>query len=131
MKVAVAIISDAQHRILITQRPLHASHGGFWEFPGGKLELNESAENALIRELREEVGIEVEQYQFLGEVKHQYSEKLVHLIVFHVTKFSGNPSCLEGQLNMTWIDKSHINHNDFPEANHKVFDLIPDAAIPL
>ena len=48
IKVAVAVIVDEQQRILVTQRPLHAPHGGYWEFPGGKLEAHELPEHALI-----------------------------------------------------------------------------------
>ena len=125
MKVAVAIITDAQNRILITQRPLHVSHGGYWEFPGGKLEDNELAEHALIREIREEVGLEVLQYQLLGQIYHQYPDKTVQLIIFHVTQFTGTPSCLEGQLDLCWIENEKLNPEVFPEANRGIFDLIP------
>lgn len=126
IKVAVAIIVDEQQRILVTQRPLHAPHGGYWEFPGGKLEAQELPEHALIREVREEVGLTILSHQFLGEINHQYSEKKVQLIIFLVTQFSGIPECIEGQLGMKWLKKSEFNPKDFPEANHKVIQLIPD-----
>lgn len=124
MKVAVALITDTQNRVLITQRPHHTSHGGFWEFPGGKLEINETAENALIREIREELGIEVLQYERIGEINHQYPKHYVQLIIFRVTQYSGLPSCLEGQLNMRWVEKDQINHEEFPEANRSIVDLM-------
>lgn len=124
MKVAVAVIVDDKQRILITQRPLHATHGGSWEFPGGKLEPEELAEDALIRELKEEVGIEVNEYQLLGYVNYDYPDKSVQLIIFMVTRFTGMPLCLEGQLNMKWVKKEELKVDDFPEANHAVFDLI-------
>jgi 8-oxo-dGTP diphosphatase len=125
IKVAVAIIVDEQQRILVTQRPLHASHGGYWEFPGGKLEANELAEQALIREIKEEVGLDVLQHEFLGEVQHQYAERSVHLLIFLVRKFSGNPICIEGQLAMKWIRQDELNPDEFPEANREVMQLIP------
>lgn len=124
MKVAIAVIFDEQQRILITQRPHHVPHGGYWEFPGGKLEANELAEQALIREVREEIGLEIQQYQFLGEINHQYADKSVQLIIFQVTQFNGIPSCLEGQLDMKWVDKDNLNLEEFPEANHGILDLI-------
>lgn len=124
MKVAVAVISDNQQRILITQRPFHVPHGGYWEFPGGKLEENELAEHALIREIKEEVGLDVHQYQFLGQINHQYPDRSVQLLIFHITQFSGEAACLEGQLNMKWVERENLNLNDFPEANHGIFDLI-------
>lgn len=124
MKVAVAIISDEQQRILITQRPLHVPHGGFWEFPGGKLEAQELPEHALVREVREEVGLELVRYDFLGQINHQYTDREVELFVFHVTQFYGNASCLEGQLNMNWVHLSDLNPQDFPEANHAIIKLL-------
>lgn len=126
MKVAVAIIVDEQQRILITQRPFHVPHGGSWEFPGGKLEYNETPESALIREIKEEVGLDVLKYQHLGVIHHQYLDKSVQLIVFIVTRFTGVPDSLEGQLNLQWVDKANLKPEDFPEANHKIFDLIPE-----
>lgn len=126
MKVAVAIIVDDQQRILITQRPSHVPHGGFWEFPGGKLEDNETSESALIREIKEEVGLDVLKYQYLGIIHHQYPGKSVELIVFMVTHFTGKPARLEGQLNLQWVDKASLKPEDFPQANHKIFDLIPE-----
>ncbi|MDR3501630.1 MAG: 8-oxo-dGTP diphosphatase MutT [Legionella sp.] len=125
MKVAVAIIIDEQQRILVTQRPLHASHGGYWEFPGGKLEANELAEQALIREIKEEVGLDVLKHEFLGEVHHQYAERSVQLFIFLVTQFSGRPICIEGQLAMKWVRLSELNPDEFPEANREVMQLIP------
>ncbi|WP_058535891.1 8-oxo-dGTP diphosphatase MutT [Legionella saoudiensis] len=125
MQVAVAVIVDEQQRILVTQRPLHASHGGYWEFPGGKLEANELAEQALIREIKEEVGLDVLKHEFLGEVHHQYAERSVQLFIFLVTQFSGSPFCIEGQLAMKWIHRDELNPDEFPEANREVMQLIP------
>lgn len=125
IQVAVAVIVDEEQRILITQRPLHAPHGGCWEFPGGKLEINELPEHALIREVREEVGLEVQDYRFLGEVNHQYSDKSVQLLIFLVTEFLGKPQCIEGQLAMQWVKHNELNPDLFPEANRHVIALIP------
>lgn len=125
IKVAVAIILDEQQRVLITQRPLHVPHGGYWEFPGGKLETNELAEHALIREVKEEIGLDVLKYQFLGEVNHQYVDKSVQLLIFLVTQFLGNPLCIEGQLAMRWVRVEQLNPDEFPEANREVIQLIP------
>lgn len=122
--VALAVIVDEQQRILITQRSLHVPHGGCWEFPGGKLEVDESSESALIREVKEELGLDVSQYQFLGEVHHQYSDKILKFIIFLVTHFSGNPLCLEGQLAMKWIHLNELNPSDFPEANCQVINIV-------
>lgn len=124
MKVAVAIITDSDNRVLITQRPAHASHGGLWEFPGGKLQPNESAEDALVREINEEVGLKIKKWQHLGDIKHQYPDKAIHLIVFLVTQFSGLPTCLEGQLDMQWVDVDNLQQSNFPAANHGIFKML-------
>lgn len=125
MKVAVALITDEYHRLLVTQRPFHVPHGGCWEFPGGKLETTELAEEALIREVKEEVGLDIHQFISLGEINYQYPDKFVQLIIFHVTQFTGKPSCLEGQLDIKWVRKEELRPEDFPEANHRIFDMIP------
>jgi 8-oxo-dGTP diphosphatase len=103
---------------------MNLSHGGCWEFPGGKLETNESSESALVREVKEEIGLEVHQYQLLGEVNHQYSDKTVRLIIFLVTQFTGKPLCLEGQLAMKWIKRHELHPEDFPEANREIITMV-------
>lgn len=124
LNVAVAVIVDEQQRILIAQRPMHQSHGGCWEFPGGKLEPNESSESALVREVKEEIGLEVHEYQFLGEINHQYSDKTVRLIVFLVTQFSGKPLCLEGQLAIKWTKRQELHLQNFPAANCEIITMV-------
>ncbi|AWN74391.1 8-oxo-dGTP diphosphatase MutT [Legionella anisa] len=124
ISVAVAVIVDEQQRILITQRPFHLPHGGCWEFPGGKLEVNEPPEAALIREIKEEIGIEVQHYKLLGEVKHQYSDKSVKLIIFLVSQYIGEPLCLEGQLAMKWVYQHELISEHFPEANREVIAMV-------
>ena len=129
VKVAVGVVFDSERRILITQRPLHVSHGGFWEFPGGKLEQDELAEHALIREIKEELGIDIHECQHMGDVHHTYPDKSVQLIVFKVTHFTGTPKCNEGQLDMKWSTINELSSNDFPEANHAILDMIVDQQV--
>lgn len=124
ISVAVAVIIDDKNRLLITQRPLHVPHGGYWEFPGGKLEKNETSKSALIREVKEEIGLEVHHCLLLGEVNHQYSDKSVKLIIFLVDQFSGTPLCLEGQLALKWVYFHELTSEQFPEANLQVISLV-------
>ena len=124
MKVAVAVITNAKGQVLITRRPQHATHSGFWEYPGGKLELNETAEQALIREIKEEIALEVEHYHYLGEVNHRYSESQVSLQVFHVDQIAGEAQCCEGQMDLRWVEFSALGHYDFPAANEQIIVLI-------
>ncbi|MDP1601671.1 MAG: 8-oxo-dGTP diphosphatase MutT [Legionella sp.] len=124
MKVAVAIITDAHGRILLTQRPLHAAHGGQWEFPGGKLEDEEEALAALKREVKEEVGLQVLDAEFLATIEHTYGIKKVTLLVYCVDKFQGTPLCLESQIDLRWVDLEELSDYEFPEANEKIIQLL-------
>ncbi|WP_058452332.1 8-oxo-dGTP diphosphatase MutT [Legionella maceachernii] len=124
VKVAVAVIYDDQHRVLITQRPLHAAHGGMWEFPGGKLEAEELPSSALIREVKEEVSIDILDYSFLEEITHDYGHKIVHLLVFNVKRFCGEAVKCESQLDLRWVAVNQLTNYSFPEANSKIIELI-------
>lgn len=124
MRVAVAVITDTKHRILITQRPIGTSHAGFWEFPGGKLEVGESAPSALCREVKEEVGIDVVAFKYLGEIPHTYPDYQVTLLIYHVPVYEGVATCIEAQMGMQWVDFKSLSHYTFPEANLEVIELI-------
>lgn len=121
MRVAVAVIFDETGRVLLTQRPQHADHGGQWEFPGGKLEPGEEAVDALIREVREEVGLEVLNAEFLTDVVHSYGPKQVLLHVYYVNRFKGLPRKLESQIDLCWANLNELDSFDFPAANQKIF----------
>ena len=97
--VAVGVIFDNQKadQILIAKRPQHLHQGGLWEFPGGKVSEDETVDQALERELLEELGITVIQSQPLMQVQHNYSDKQVFLDIWTVTQFSGEARGLEGQ----------------------------------
>lgn len=125
VKVAVALIYDEQQqRLLITRRPWDKSHGGCWEFPGGKLEANEDPKTALAREVQEEIGLEIMVSQHVGDVIHDYAEMQVHLIVFSVHQFLGEPVCRESQLDLRWVKLDELANYQFPEANLEIIKLI-------
>lgn len=114
--VAVAIIVDAKQRVLVALRPDHVHQGGLWEFPGGKLESGESVEDALKRELQEELGIDVEQAEAFRKIQHTYPDKTVVLDIWKVSSFSGEPVGLEGQP-VEWRSIDHLQPHHFPAAN--------------
>lgn len=89
-------------RYLAVQRPEGKSMAGFWEFPGGKVEAGESLAQALVRELREELGIIAMEYSPWREKIHQYPDLHVHLHFYRVTLFRGMPRARENQ-NMAWV----------------------------
>ncbi|MBA2652239.1 MAG: 8-oxo-dGTP diphosphatase MutT [Tatlockia sp.] len=124
MKVAVALILDEKQRVLITQRPAHASHGGFWEFPGGKLEAGELPSEALIREIKEEVGLDILDHSFLGSITHNYDTKTVDLLVFSVEKYRGDAYCRESQSDLRWVLVNELENYHFPEANKQIIELV-------
>ena len=124
MHVALAFITDPFDRILITRRSLDVDHGGMWEVPGGKLEPEETAADALKREVLEEVGLLIENHTFLGEVRHTYPEKSVCLHVFRVTQYTGHAHCSESQLDLRWVTREAFNTFEFPEAMPEVMKLV-------
>lgn len=117
MHVAVGIIRNTLGEILIAQRPKHTYKGGLWEFPGGKVETNETVFQALQRELKEELNIEVITAESWLQSQHDYSDRVVLLDVWSVTTFSGTPQGAEGQL-IRWVSHRELQQFQFPEGNH-------------
>lgn len=85
----VAAILEKNGKILLAQRPAHADQAGMWEFAGGKVEAGETQPEALIRELREELGIEAQPKQYVASHQREVSGRLIHLHAWHVPTFSG------------------------------------------
>ena len=117
--VVAGIIRDAESRILISRRAEHLHQGGLWEFPGGKVESGEEVYDALARELKEELGIKVEQAAFFQTISHDYPDKKVLLEFWEVSNFSGLAVGKEGQ-ECRWIDRSELEKYPFPDANKVV-----------
>ena len=117
--VAAAVIRAADDRILIAKRPLDKHQGGLWEFPGGKVEPDETVEAALGRELAEELGIVVTAARPLIQVRHDYPDKQVLLDVWQVTAFDGMPHGAEGQP-MAWVEPARLPEYSFPAANRPI-----------
>ena len=94
---AVAGIIWREGRLLAAQRPQGKAMAGYWEFPGGKMEKGESMEDALTRELREELGIAAKTVSHWKSLAHEYPHGSVLLHFLHVTSFTGDVQALEGQ----------------------------------
>ncbi|MFN1130609.1 pyrimidine (deoxy)nucleoside triphosphate diphosphatase [Lelliottia nimipressuralis] len=86
----VAAILEKDGKILLAQRPAQADQAGMWEFAGGKVEAGETQPEALIRELREELGIEALPVQYVASHQREVSGRLIHLHAWHVPSFSGD-----------------------------------------
>ena len=114
--VAVAVIYGDDGRILVARRPDDKHQGGFWEFPGGKVEPGETVQAALQRELHEELAIEVSAFKPLIRIRHDYPDKSVLLDTWKVSGITGDPRGIEGQP-IQWIAPEQLNTLQFPPAN--------------
>ena len=117
--VVAAVIRDAAQQILLALRPSAKHMGGLWEFPGGKCEVGESPQQALSRELQEELGIVIANPQPLIQVRHDYPDLHVLLDVYAVHEFSGTAHGAEGQ-EVRWVAPSALSDYQFPAANRSI-----------
>lgn len=104
--VAAAIEKDG--KFFCAQRPEGKSLGGFWEFPGGKLEEGESPEQALIREIKEELNSEIKIVSYINEASYDYDFGTVVMKTYHAKLISGNLELLEHQ-NSTWLSPHELS----------------------
>ena len=120
--VAVGVILKGQ-QVFLTQRLKEAHQGGKWEFPGGKVEAEETVTQALARELKEEVAIDVLTCQPLIIIEHDYGDKKVLLEVFVVDNFLHEPNAQEGQ-QQGWFSLNELSALNFPEANTAIIKAL-------
>ncbi len=118
LHVVAGVIRDARGRILLARRTEGRDLAGLWEFPGGKVEPGESAEAALVRELREELGIEARVGDALIRVPQRYPDKRLVLDVRHV-RFTGTPKGLDGQA-LAWAPPHTLASYPMPPADRPV-----------
>lgn len=125
--VVAAIIRGPDGRILLSQRPPHKHKGGCWEFPGGKVEPGEALDDALARELEEELGLHASACRPFMTIEHHYPELSVRLCFREVTAFEGRPVGREGQP-VQWFAPEELTALAFPEANQPVVKalVLPD-----
>ena len=121
--VAVGVLMDAEGRVLVARRAPDSHQGGLWEFPGGKVEAQESVGDALKRELEEELGIQVEASEPLMAIEHDYGDRQVRLDVYRVLHWQGEPRGLEGQP-LTWQFPADLKEWRFPDANTPILDRL-------
>jgi 8-oxo-dGTP diphosphatase len=122
VEVAVGVIRQ-NNKIYISKRADDLHQGGKWEFPGGKREANETIEQALARELSEEIGIQVTQQSQFMLIEHDYGDKKVCLDVRLVENFEGDPNHQEGQQSQ-WVDINDLDQFTFPDANKVIIDKL-------
>ncbi|MBT3217941.1 MAG: (deoxy)nucleoside triphosphate pyrophosphohydrolase [Proteobacteria bacterium] len=103
-------------RFLVTRRGPDAARANQWEFPGGKVEDGETDEAALVRELEEELAIEVDVQEFVAEVKHNYPELAIHLLLYRCNLAKGDPQLRE-HIELRWADLRDLARFDWAPAD--------------
>jgi len=110
-------------QLLITQRLADDTLGGYWEFPGGKVDPGEELKAALKRELREEVGVETEIGEEIHRIVHPYPDRDVRLYFFDAQIISGEPQKLE-VADLRWVRVEELMDFQFPEADRPLIDQL-------
>ncbi len=121
--VVVGVVFNSAGQVLVALRPAHKHMGGLWEFPGGKIETGETPEEALKRELFEEVGIEVQQAYPLLKYDYDYPQQTVSLDVWQVNQFAGEAQGREGQ-QINWISPKDLLNLPIPIANQTIVQTV-------
>jgi len=125
--VAAAALIDADGRVLIAERPSGKSMAGLWEFPGGKVEPGETPEAALIRELREELGIETRASCLapLSFVSHGYEDFHLLMPLFACRRWQGIANPREGQ-RIRWVHARDLSSYPMPPADLPLIPVLRD-----
>lgn len=119
----VAGIIRRENKVLLGLRPESGSLSGLWEFPGGKIELGEQPSQALARELKEELGIDVEVGPLRFSTTHHYGEMGVLILFYEVNYWRGQPQA-QHHSEIRWVESTEIASMPLPEANRNVLDII-------
>ena len=121
--MVAAALYDAAGRVLIAQRPIGKHMAGRWEFPGGKIAAGESEQQALARELEEELGIQLRSGRALMALHHEYDEYQVDLSMWVVEGYDGEPQGLDGQ-SLKWVEPATLLEEDMLEADRPFIEAL-------
>ena len=116
LRVVAAALFDAQQRVLLAERPAGKHMAGWWEFPGGKVAAGETDAQALVRELREELGVESRADREVMTLTHDYPDRVVDIILWHATITGGTLQGLDGQ-QLKWVDTYALGAEKLLEAD--------------
>ena len=121
----VAALIWKNNKFMICQRPAHKARGLLWEFVGGKVELGETKEQALIRECQEELAVTLSVGDVYMDVVHEYPDLTVHLTLFNATIVEGETQKLEHN-DIQWIMSSEISNYEFCQADEEILLVIQE-----
>jgi A/G-specific adenine glycosylase len=127
-RIGVAVVINDQNQILIDRRPSEGLLGGLWEFPGGKIEANETVEDCIKREILEEIGIEIRVGKSLITIDHAYTHFRVTLYVHLCQYVSGTTRAIECE-EVRWVTLEAIESFPFPKANTQIIAALK--ALPI
>ena len=125
-RVVAAVLVNRAGEVLIAQRPPGKWQAGRWEFPGGKLEPGEGEEQAVRRELAEELGIEVDVTHRIAGCTHDYGDRQVDMGLWLVLRHAGEPRGLDGQA-LKWVTLTQLPHEDLLEADVPLIPVLRSA----
>lgn len=122
-RIGVAVIYNQAGEILIDRRLPGGVMGGLWEFPGGKIEDNETIEACVKREVKEELGVDIRVREHLITLDYDYAQFTVTLNVYKCDLVAGKPQPLECA-EVRWVNLEQISGFTFPEANYGIIDQL-------
>jgi 8-oxo-dGTP diphosphatase len=120
--VVVAAVVEENDRFLVTRRQQGVHLAGMWEFPGGKIDPDETHDRALRREIREELDADVQVHELLFQVTHPYPDRTIALYFYRCT-LEGTPRPLLGQ-EMRWVERAELPSLGFPPADEALIRLL-------
>lgn len=122
-QIGVAVIVNAQGEVLIDRRPAGGSFGGLWEFPGGKVEAGETVPECIVREVEEEIGIQVGVQELLLTLEHNYPQVRLTLAVYLCEHLAGEPQTIACD-QVRWVTIAELRQYQFPEANQEIITAL-------
>jgi len=123
--IALVAAFNSDRQVLLLKRPYDVHQGGFWSFPGGKVNEGETPLDAAVREFREETGLTGERWRHLGKASHSYEDRKLHFLFF--VCLCSDTYSLNSESPHAWAGLDDLNSYPMPEANRK---LLPMLSIP-
>ena len=123
LNVVIGIIINTENKLLLNKRKKNTTLSGYWEFPGGKIKPNETPDQALSRELFEELGIKIGTTDPLDSIEYQYAVHDVVLLPFRIIDYTGKPKGLEGQ-ELMWCSVNRLQNVNILPANRFFIEML-------